>query len=190
MKKLLTFAAVAALTFASYGVYSTFSTPSAMATEQAATKGPIYKLSAVEKAAGQEMMTDFSWKEGDKTVSLSSVGKGKVIFLNFWATWCPPCRKEIPDIVAISKEMKNVVVVGVALERGGTAKLEDFIDKNNISYVNIVSEDNTVLGKLMEAYGGIQYVPTTFIIANGKIVSKIVGGSTKDAFMKEIKKAS
>lgn len=189
MKKFLTFTAALVLLCVSYGVYSTISTPSAMATEQSKAKGPIYKLASVEKAAAQDMMTDFSWKEGGKTVSLSTVGKGKVIFLNFWATWCPPCRREIPDIVEISNEMKNVVVVGVALERGGTAKLEDFIDKNNIPYVNIVAEDNDTMSKLAQAYGGIQYVPTTFIIANGKIVSKIVGGNSKESFVKEIKKA-
>lgn len=189
MKAFLTLSAALVLACTSYGVYSIVDTPVAMAKEQSKAKGQIHKLVSVEKATGKDVMTDFSWKEGDKTVSLSTVGKGKVVFLNFWATWCPPCRKEIPDIVEISNEMKNVVVVGVALERGGTAKLEDFIDKNNIPYANIIAEDNETMKKLAEAYGGIQYVPTTFIIANGKIVSKIVGGNSKESFMNEIKKA-
>lgn len=189
MKALLTVSAALVLAFTSYGVYSMVNTPTAMAKEQTKAKGQIHKLVSVEKTPGKDMMTDFSWKEGDKTVSLSTVGKGKVVFLNFWGTWCPPCRKEIPDIVEISNEMKNVVVIGIALERGGTDKLADFIDKNNIPYANIVTDDNTVMGKLAEAYGGIQYVPTTFIIANGKIVSKIVGGNSKESFMAEIKKA-
>src|SRR5688572_27362432 len=54
-------------------------------------------------AAKSGKATDFAWKADGKTVSFSEFTKGKVTFLNFWATWCPPCRREIPDIIEISK---------------------------------------------------------------------------------------
>ncbi len=162
--------------------------PAAETTAHTTANGKIHTLSSVAAQAEKDVMTDFSWKEGDKTMSLSKIGEGKVIFLNFWATWCPPCRREIPDIVAISNEMKNVVVVGVALEQGGTEKLASFVDQNKIPYINIVGSSD-LLGKLTKAYGGIQYVPTTFIIKNGKIVATLVGGQSKAAFTDAIKKA-
>ncbi len=155
---------------------------------ETSANGKIYTLSSVAPKAAKDMMTDFSWKEGDKAMSLSKLGEGKVIFLNFWGTWCPPCRREIPDIVAISNEMKNVVVVGVAMEQGSTDKLSSFVEQNKIPYINIVGTGE-LRDKLTQAYGGIQYVPTTFIIAKGKIVATLVGGQSKAAFTDAIKKA-
>lgn len=191
MKALLVVSSALILAFASFLAYGSSDSNAAETAKTAAETtalGKIYTLSSVAPKAAKDMMTDFSWKEGDKTMSLSKLGENKIIFLNFWGTWCPPCRKEIPDIVAISNEMKNVVVVGVALEQGTTDKLAAFVEQSKIPYINIVSNDN-LRSQLTQAYGGIQYVPTTFIITKGKIVKTLVGGQSKAAFVDAIKSA-
>ncbi|MCK5742509.1 MAG: TlpA family protein disulfide reductase [Chlorobi bacterium] len=157
----------------------------------------VYEIQKVAKSAGTKTITDFTWKEGSKTVSFAKYTKGKVVLLNFWGTWCPPCRKELPDIVELSKELKNFVVVGVALEdqRASVSKKRqtviEYATKKNLPYINLVG-NNTIIKELAAAYGGkngISGVPTTFIInKNGKIVEKIVGGRSKADFLKAIKR--
>ena len=157
----------------------------------------VYEISKVAKSAGTKKITDFSWKEGSKTVNFAKYTKGKVVLLNFWGTWCPPCRKEIPDIIELSKELKNFVVVGVTLEnrtpgvKNRMTKVSGYASKKNIPYINLVADD-TKTKALAQAYGGkngITGVPTTFIInKNGEIVEKIVGGRSKADFLKVIKR--
>jgi peroxiredoxin len=68
--------------------------------------------------------------------------KGKVIVLNFWATWCPPCREEMPELSALNTEWhdKNVIVLGIALDEIGLIK--EFDEENNISYPLLADEEN------------------------------------------------
>lgn len=156
--------------------------------------GAVYALASVSGGVISDKVIDFSWKDGSKTTSVSSFAKGKVLVLNFWGTWCPPCRKELPDLSAISREMtSNVVVVGVALERvaNPVEHVASFVKKNNIPYINAVaSQSDEVIGAISKAYGGISAVPTTFIFdKNGKLVDKIVGAASKERFAAGIKKA-
>lgn len=69
---------------------------------QTPTSGRVYSVESVTKS-GAGKAADLTWKDGTKQVNLLQFGAGKVMFLNFWATWCPPCRKEIPDIIELSK---------------------------------------------------------------------------------------
>jgi thiol-disulfide isomerase/thioredoxin len=151
-------------------------------------KPRVYELVSVEKSQiAQQKMTDFTWEENGKKVKLSEYAKGKIVFLNFWATWCPPCRKEIPDIVEISNEMKkDVVVVGISFDRGDAKSVvEKYAVSKNIEYINIIGND-----AISAAYGGIQYIPTTFIIGrDGTIAARMDGAFAKDQFMQAIKKA-
>jgi peroxiredoxin len=68
--------------------------------------------------------------------------KGKIIVLNFWATWCPPCREEMPELSALNTEWhnKNVIVLGIALDEIGLVK--EFDEENNISYPLLADEEN------------------------------------------------
>lgn len=134
---------------------------------------------------------DFAWVDNGKKVSFFEVTAGKVVLLNIWATWCPPCRREIPDLVAISNEMaaKGVVVFGVSLDQKGdpVASVKTFAEKNSMGYINIVDNNSN---QIAEAYGGIQSIPTTFIIdRQGNIVQKIVGSQSKEAFVAALQKA-
>ena len=78
----------------------------------------VFTVESVKKM-GKKKAVDFTWKEGGKTMSFSKYTKGKVVLLNIWATWCGPCKREIPDLIKISKEMdgKGVVVMGVSVDQ-------------------------------------------------------------------------
>jgi thiol-disulfide isomerase/thioredoxin len=138
----------------------------------AAAKTKVYSIETVV-GGGADKVADFTFKDGGKTVKFSEITKNKVVFLNFWGTWCPPCRREIPDIVRISKELggKDFIVIGIALERGddiaeNVKKVAEFASKNDIEYYNFIDSKR----ELQKVYGGIRAVPTTFFIdKNGKI---------------------
>lgn len=132
--------------------------------------------------------TDFSWYNDEgKEVSLSEL-KGKTVLINFWATWCPPCRAELPDIEAISKQYssKGLVVVGVSEDAGKNLlhDVSDFVSQHGLTY-QIVIDNN----KIAEAYGNINAIPTSFIVnKGGKVVKTWVGLRDKAFFESAVKK--
>jgi cytochrome c-type biogenesis protein len=149
----------------------------------------VYPIVSADKHSGN-LASDFAWMQDGKQVKFSDYTKDKYVFLNFWGTWCPPCRGEIPDIIQIAKEMesKGLVVIGIALERTNSmedakATVTDFWTNKKMGYPVIVGSM-----EITEAYGGISSVPTTFLInKKGEIVQTISGAKTKEEFMAEIK---
>jgi cytochrome c-type biogenesis protein len=135
---------------------------------------------------------DFTFIKDGKSTKFSEFVKNKPVFLNFWGTWCPPCRKEIPDIIEISKENKdNLIVTGIALERsdnieGRKSSVFEYASSNGIDYVNFII-DPKIERDLIMAYGGINAVPTTYMLSSdGKLDEKIVGMRSKEQFMQFI----
>lgn len=127
---------------------------------------------------------DFSLNSIDgKTIKLSDI-KGKKIILNFWATWCPPCRAEIPDFVKFYNENKDKVeIIGIAVS-SRKEDVEAMVKKFNISYPVCLSDE-----KIENLYGGIQAVPTTFLIdEKGYIKFKKIGRMTEKELKEIIKK--
>lgn len=159
-----------------------------------ANASQVYALKAVQSAKGV-MLPDFSWTVNGKDVKFSEYTKGKTVFLNYWATWCPPCRREIPDIVELAKEYGDkVVFIGIALENESTAAagqklVSAFATKSGINYVNLVAIGD-VQGSVSALYGAVESIPTTFIFnKNGKIAQRIDGSTNKESFLMELKKA-
>lgn len=168
-------------------VFGIFSMNSNAAEEKNKQVLTVKSVSKSEK----DKLIDFTYMEDGKEKSFSDLAKGKIVFLNFWGTWCPPCRAEIPDIIKINKELagKDILMVGVALERQTTkdkyAAVSNFHSKNKMNYINFVDEDL----KLSSAYGGMKYVPTTLMInKKGEIVEVIQGMRSYEAFMESINK--
>ncbi len=119
-----------------------------------------------------------------KSVKLSDF-KGKVVLLNFWATWCPPCREEIPDLVSLQKQYaaQGLVVLGVSMDEGGPARVAAFAKKYAINYPVVMGTD-----EVSDAYGGIQVLPTTFIIdRKGNVVDGLQGATDRAGFEEKIK---
>lgn len=158
--------------------------------KSAAPKAAVFTLTDVKQPQENGVVGDFSWKENGKTVKFSDFTKGKYVFVNFWATWCPPCRAEIPDLIAVSKEYasKNLVVIGIANERSNNqdpaVTVSEFATKNGIPYHIMIAN-----AEIQKAFGGIQFIPKSFIIDNtGKIVETIDGSKEKAEFEKILDK--
>lgn len=118
--------------------------------------------------------------------------RGKVVVLDFWATWCPPCRKGIPDLVELKEEFKNddVEIIGISLDsftRGGATKNDvvPFMKEYGINYPIVIGDPNVA-----QNYGGINSIPTSFVIdKEGYIVSYYQGLVEKRAYVNDINKA-
>ncbi len=120
-----------------------------------------------------------------KTVKLSDF-KGKVVILDFWATWCPPCRKEIPGFVALQKKYadKGVTVVGVSLDEGGVGIVKAFMKQNGMNYPVVLGDQQIAM-----AYGGISSIPTTFVIdKEGNVAAVHEGYSDPSEFEADLNK--
>jgi thiol-disulfide isomerase/thioredoxin len=120
----------------------------------------------------------------NKSVNLADF-KGKVLIINFWATWCPPCRSEIPDFIKLQKEYgsKGLQIIGLAVDAGGAKVVSDFGKEMGINYVSLLADAQT-----QQAYGGIRGIPATFIVdRKGQIVKKYLGAKSKEQFEAEIK---
>lgn len=117
---------------------------------------------------------DFTLKGPDgRDVSLSSL-KGKVVFLNFWATWCPPCKEEIPSMMLLNQKMagKPFQMLALSIDEGGKDAVTSFLAGNRFS-LPFLNDPGQKTGKLY----GITGVPETFIIdKQGILAKKIVGG--------------
>ncbi|MEG1642301.1 MAG: TlpA disulfide reductase family protein [Synergistaceae bacterium] len=125
-----------------------------------------------------------------KKISLSDY-KGKKIILNFWASWCPPCRGEMPEFDEMDKEFKkknDTVMLAVNMtdgQRETIKKAETFIKEKKYGLTVLYDVNSTAA----VAYK-VQYLPTTYVIGkDGKIAGKIVGGTTKAAVMELLNKA-
>ncbi|MBI5967291.1 MAG: TlpA family protein disulfide reductase [Deltaproteobacteria bacterium] len=117
--------------------------------------------------------------------------KGKVILLNFWATWCPPCREEIPYLNELHNKYKRdgLVVIGIALDQGGPEKVRKFVEENGVEYIILMGDEAIVeaFGKI-PGLGPIQGIPTTFIIdRKGQICRRFVGLTKKHVFEEILK---
>ena len=137
---------------------------------------------ATEDAQGRELLPapEFTLMDQYGVEHSLSDYKGKVIFLNFWATWCPPCRAEMPDIQALYEDHgsngDDLVVLGIAGpgmgQEGNTEHVKSFLSKNGYSYPVLMDEG----GGLFETFG-IYSFPTTFMIdKEGNVFGYVIGG--------------
>jgi peroxiredoxin len=123
---------------------------------------------------------DFALRDiNGKSVKLSDF-RGKVVILDFWATWCGPCRMEIPHFVALQDQFRKqgLEIVGVSLDNGGVQVVKPFVQQNQINYTMLV--DGLPVAN---QYGGIQSIPTAFVLdKKGRVARVLVGYNDKSVF--------
>jgi thiol-disulfide isomerase/thioredoxin len=113
---------------------------------------------------------DFTVTDGQKTVTLSQL-RGKPVLLNFWATWCPPCVQEVPDLVAFQQQMGDkVIVLAVSMDEDEAA-YKSFTAKNMPGLMTARDPDH----KSSSEYGTFAYPETFLIDKDGKIQRKFIG---------------
>ena len=101
--------------------------------------------------------------------------KGKWVLVNLWATWCPPCLEEIPDLIALQESHKNLAVIGVAVDFESKKSVVDFVDDNLMSYPIVLADDKTI-----KQLGGADVLPSTYVYdPQGKLVKLFRGLITR-----------
>jgi peroxiredoxin len=143
-------------------------------------------------ASGKENITrkpapDFTLKDANgATVHLSDY-KGKVVLLDFWATWCGPWKVEIPWFMEFEQQLKDrgFAVLGVSMDEDGWTSVKPYIEKRKINFRILLGND-----QVGDAYGGVESLPTTFVIdRDGRIAAKHEGiepSNGKDELRDEI----
>ena len=124
---------------------------------QAASKMPAFTLPSVK----------------DGAMIKSSAYKGQALLINFFATWCPPCRKEIPDFIKLQKEygVKGFTVIGISTDQEGASIVDKFAQKMEINYPVLLGDS-----AIIPAFGGILGIPTSFLInKEGNVVKRYDG---------------
>jgi thiol-disulfide isomerase/thioredoxin len=115
---------------------------------------------------------EFKFKDlGGKDLSLEA-SRGKVILLNFWATWCGPCRAEIPELIALQNRYEDrLQIIGLVVDDDDESEIRKVIASEGMNYPVALADPETRF-----AYGGIAALPTVFVInADGRVVQKHVG---------------
>jgi cytochrome c biogenesis protein CcmG/thiol:disulfide interchange protein DsbE len=149
--------------------------------------GPSCRSAKKVEAAkgGKELKSapNFTLQDADgKTVQLSDF-KGKVVLLDFWATWCGPCKIEIPWFIEFQRKYKDrgFTVLGVSMDDGWPI-VKEFAQEFKMNYPVVLGND-----ELGQAYGGVEVLPTTFIIdKQGRIINVHMGLVSKDEMEKQI----
>jgi peroxiredoxin len=143
--------------------------------------------SSPQRLTQSTIAPDFSLDTLDgKTLRLSDL-RGKAVLLNFWATWCGPCKIEMPWFVDLQNQYasQGLQIVGVAMDDGSKEDIAKFAKDMGVNYPILIGKES-----VGDQYGGVPALPESFLIArDGKIVDKIVGLRGKSEIEDSIKKA-
>ena len=129
---------------------------------------------------------DFTLPAVDGSMVSMSDYSGKVVLVDFWATWCPPCQEMIPVLSKLHKDYssKGLVILGVSLDKDGLGVLGSFVHENMIPY-KVVMGDN----RISNAFGGVSTIPTLYMVdRDGRLVRKLTGYHSYGQLEEQVKK--
>ena len=139
---------------------------------------------AVKKEKDRRIAPDFTLKDAmGRPVKLSDY-KGKVVLLNFWATWCGPCKIEIPWFIEFEQTFKDkgFAVLGVSMDEEGWDIVKPYLERSKINYRVLIGDDMTA-----QNYGGVDSLPTSFLLdKEGRIAATHVGLVSKSVYQNDI----
>lgn len=127
---------------------------------------------------------DFTLNDAKSAQVKLSDYKGKVVLVNFWATWCGPCKVEVPWFVELEKKYQDrgFAVLGVSMDDGRLQVVRTFMEEHKVNYRVAIGTD-----QVARLYGGVDSLPTTFIIdRDGRIASAHIGLASKSNYENEI----
>jgi thiol-disulfide isomerase/thioredoxin len=131
-------------------------------------------------ATGPKPVPELTFLDGEgEQVSLADF-RGKVVVLNLWATWCAPCRREMPSLDRLQAELGDdgLEVIALSLDRGDVAKVREFFDELEIANLKIYRDPDTRASRALEALG----LPTTIVIDRaGQEVGRLLGPAEWDS---------
>lgn len=138
-------------------------------------------------AEAQALVTAPDWRlldlDGNEVASADF--EGKVVLIDFWATWCPPCRRMVPGMVALQDAYREqgFAIVAISLDEQGTAVVREFNRQFKVNFTSLLGTEAVVA-----VFGGVEGIPTSFLIdREGRIVSKHVGYMSQDALEAKIR---
>jgi cytochrome c biogenesis protein CcmG/thiol:disulfide interchange protein DsbE len=147
------------------------------------SSSPTHSRAAGKAAEDRKAAPEFALRDAKgSTVELSDY-KGKVVLLNFWATWCVPCRIEIPWFIEFEKTYKDrgLAVLGISMDEDGRQALKRYVEENKVNYGVVLGDDHVA-----QLYG-VDSLPTTFLIdKEGRIASVHIGLVSKSGYENEI----
>lgn len=159
-------------------------------TEEKKEEVKLYSTITSAEKTEENILPNFAWEETGNKVSINDY-KGKVIFINLWATWCGPCKKEIPDLIEISKDLKDkeFKMFGISVLEKEEKSLDNYLKTNPIPYQILYGKDDFIKALEVSIKKKVEAIPMTIIVDKKfKIVEVIVGTRSKDDFMKLINK--
>ncbi|MEA3348159.1 MAG: redoxin domain-containing protein [Pseudomonadota bacterium] len=130
--------------------------------------------SGSEKAKVPKVVPDFTLTSLDDELLTRDSLKGKVVLLDFWATWCAPCRAAIPHLITLHETYKDqgLEVIGVSLDQGGRSDVVDFVKRNQIPYPVALGTNNPITKDM----GNITSLPTIILLSKQSAIEfKVVG---------------
>jgi peroxiredoxin len=144
-----------------------------------------FDAKAAQAIKNRKPAADFTLRDANGTTVKLSDYRGKVVLLNFWATWCGPCTLEIPWFVEFEREYKTqgLAIVGVSMDEDGWTAIKPYVAEHKMNYRVLLGDDS-----VSQLYGGVDSLPTTFIIDRAGRVAfpPHIGLAGKNEYLKEI----
>jgi thiol-disulfide isomerase/thioredoxin len=146
--------------------------------------GESKKGAVIRFASNPTSMPPFLLSDVNGQVISTADLRGKVVLLSFWATWCPPCREEIPELIELANKYQDkLMVIGVSMDDALPQSVAQFARKAGINYPIVMGGSG-----ISDEYGGVAALPTSFVIdTNGKVVQKHIGLYPTETYDNEIR---
>jgi thiol-disulfide isomerase/thioredoxin len=170
---------VAAVLALGSSIYALRRTRAASAADASAASAKVIRF-----AKDPEMAPPFLLRDINGKIVSTADWKGKVVILNFWATWCPPCREEVPELVQLQANYKDkLLVIGASEDEDGPQKVQQFVQRFGMNYPVVMATK-----ELIDNYGGVPALPTSFLIdPQGRVVQKHTGLYEYEVYEREVR---